>query len=101
MGEDAEPYMIDRWLNADPRALIAFCSYTENIGMVDILPTLSLPCLLYVGEEDTKRHSRAIDCAEIMQNAVFVSLPGLDHAGAFVRKDIVLPPVLKFLETFQ
>ena len=101
MDEDTDPYMIDRWLNADPRALIAFCSYQENIGLADILPNLSHPCLLYVGDKDTERYSRVIECAEIMQNAVFVSLSGLDHGGAFRRKDIVLPHVLKFLETLQ
>ena len=74
MGENADPYMIDRWLNADPRALIAYCTYTENIGMVDILPTIDIPSLLYVGEKDVQRHSRAIECAKIMQNAVFISL---------------------------
>lgn len=99
MDKDTDPYMIDRWLNADPRALIAYCSYQENIGLKEILPTLNLPCLLYVGDKDTERYSRVIECAEIMQNAVFVSLPGLDHGGAFRRKDIVLPHVLKFLET--
>jgi pimeloyl-ACP methyl ester carboxylesterase len=101
MDKDTHPYMIERWLNADPRALIAYCSYQENIGMKETLPTLNLPCLFYVGDKDTERYSRVIECVEIMQNADFVSLPGIDHGGAFRRKDIVLPHVLKFLNTLE
>lgn len=91
----------DKWMNTDLDALIAYCSNYENIGMADYLPTLSIPCLLYAGAEDTYPHSRAKACAEIMQNSVFVSLPGLDHGGAFLGKDQVLPHVLKFLEGLQ
>ena len=57
--------------------------------------------LLYAGEEDTYPHSTAKACAEIMQNALFVSLPGLDHMGAFRSRDQVLPHVLKFLESLD
>jgi pimeloyl-ACP methyl ester carboxylesterase len=97
-GEDVEGYAIERLLNADPRALLGYCFNYENIGMADYLPGLSTPCLLYAGEEDTYPHSTAKTCAEIMQNATFVSLPGLDHGGAFLARDQVLPHVLKFLE---
>jgi pimeloyl-ACP methyl ester carboxylesterase len=89
------------WLNADLDAMIAYSSYYENIGMANYLPTLTIPCLLYAGEEDTYPHSRAKACAEIMQNALFVSLPGLDHEGAFYSRDQALPHVLKFLESIE
>lgn len=97
-GVRLEDWERDRWLNADLDALIAYCSYTENVGMADYLPTLSIPCLLYAGEEDTYPHSRAKACAEIMQNAEFLSLPGLDHGGAFRESSVVLPHILRFLE---
>lgn len=99
--EDLEDWEIDKWNNADFDALIAYCSYYENIGMAEYLPTLTVPCLLYAGEEDTYPHSTAKACAEIMQNALFVSLPGLNHGGAFRSRDQVLPHVLKFLESLE
>jgi len=101
MGAELEDWERKRWLNADLDALIGYCSYYENIGMADFLPTLTIPCLLYAGEEDTYPHSRAKACAEIMQNALFVSLPGLDHEGAFNSRDQILPHVLKFLESIE
>jgi len=97
-GRELEEWERKRWLNADLDALIAYCSYYENIGMADYLPILTIPCLLYAGEEDTYPHSRAKACAEIMQNAVFLSLPGLNHGEAFNKNSVVLPHILRFLE---
>ena len=81
-----EDWERDSHTNADVDALIAYCSYYENIGMAEYLPNLTVPCLLYAGEKDTYPHSRAKACAEIMQNAEFLSLPGLDHPGKFLTK---------------
>jgi len=99
--EDMEDWEKDKWNNADFDALIAYCSNYENIGMAEYLPTLTVPCFLYAGEDDTYPHSTAKACAEIMQNASFVSLPGLNHMGAFRSKDKILPHVLKFLENLD
>ena len=96
-----EDWERDKWKNTDFDALIAYCSNYENIGMAEYLPTLTVPCLLYAGEDDTYPHSTAKACAEIMQNALFVSLPGLNHGGAFRSKDKILPHVLKFLENLD
>ena len=99
--EDMEDWERDKWKNADFEALIAYCSNYENIGMAEYLPNLTIPCLIYAGEDDTYPHSTAKACAEIMQNATFVSLPGLDHMGAIRRIDMILPHVLKFLENLN
>jgi pimeloyl-ACP methyl ester carboxylesterase len=82
----------------DLEALIAYCSFQENIGMADYLPKLSTPCLLYAGEEDTYPHSTTKACAEIMRNAEFLSLPGLNHPGAMMKSSVILPHALRFLE---
>jgi len=100
-GEELEDWERDKWLNTDFDALIAYCSNYENIGMAEYLPTLTVPCLLYAGEDDTYPHSTAKACAEIMQNALFVSLPGLNHMGAFKSRDQVLPHILKFFENLD
>jgi pimeloyl-ACP methyl ester carboxylesterase len=97
-GREMEKWEKDKWLNADLDALIAYCSNYENIGMANYLPTLTIPCLFYAGEDDTYPHSRAKAAADIMQDAEFLSLPGLDHTGAFTDISVVLPHVLRFLE---
>ena len=98
MGDDVQEYFIDRWLNADPRSLIAFCSNWENIGMAEILPSLTVPFLLYAGQCDQPEHDLAKSCANILQNATFISLPKLDHVGGFSELNIVIPHVIQFLE---
>ncbi len=95
--EDLEDWEREKWNNTDFDALIAYCSNYENIGMADYLPIVTAPFLFYAGSEDKYPHSTAKACAEIMQNALFVSLPGLNHPGAFYKGDQVLPHVLEFL----
>ncbi len=100
-GDNMNDYTVERWMNADPRALIAFCSYYENIGMADILPTVTNPFLLYAGEEDKAPHKYAKLCNEILRNSKFISFPGLGHLEAFTRIDQVLPHILWFLENLS
>ena len=97
-GSTLAPWEYEKWRNADTDALIAYMSYYENIGMVDYLPKVTAPFLFYAGDEDKYPHSRAKACAEIMQNAEFVSLPGLNHSKAGTGSKEALPQVLKFLE---
>jgi pimeloyl-ACP methyl ester carboxylesterase len=96
-GEHRE-WFKNTWLSQDLEALIAYCSFYENIGMADYLPKLRTPCLLYAGEEDPYNHSIAKDCAEIMRCAEFLSLPGLNHLGAITQSSVVITHVLTFLE---
>jgi len=84
--------------STDFDAMIAYRSYFENIGMADYLPKLSIPCMIYAGENDTYTHSLAKKCAEIMKNAEFISLEGLSHAEAHFDSEKVVPIVDKFLE---
>ena len=98
-GNNMNDYTVQRWMNADPRALIAYCTNRENIGMAEILPTISTACLLYAGDLDVIPHKYAILCDKIMQNSSFVSLSGLNHFEAFTRIDLVLPHVFSFLES--
>jgi pimeloyl-ACP methyl ester carboxylesterase len=80
----------------DLEALIAMCSVQERLGFEDMLPTVTVPCLLFAGEA-TDEHSGMQECVKSMPNATFVSLPGLDHIEAFGRTDLVLPHVRRFL----
>ena len=69
-------------------------------SLEDVLRTMTMPCLLYIGEAD-RGFSQAKACIKEMPNATFVSLPGLNHPAGFMRSDVVLPHVTKFLRAAQ
>jgi pimeloyl-ACP methyl ester carboxylesterase len=83
----------------DLDALIALVSAKDFIalpGLEDLLPTVTVPCLFYVGEED-EGYSRQKECIARMPNASFISFPGLDHIEAGFRIDLLKPHITKFL----
>ena len=80
----------------DPEALLAFLSVREQVGFEELLPSLELPCLIYAGDQDIL-YDDAVRTVELIPNARFVSLPGLDHLGAIRHIDKVLPHILGFI----
>jgi len=64
----------------------------------EVLPTMTMPCLLYAGEADG-RYSGIKACIAHMPNTTFVSLPGLNHVETLFRSDLVLPHITQFLAT--
>ncbi len=57
-----------------------------------------MPCLVYVGDEDTF-YEPAKECARHLPNASFVVLPDCNHVEALLRSDVVLPHVMTFWAT--
>jgi len=84
----------ERMLAYDYEALLAVAQDRESLEAV--LPTMRMPCLLYVGEMDDV-YAIARACAKQIPNVTFVTLPGLDHGEAIRRSDEVLPHVKRFL----
>jgi hypothetical protein len=80
----------------DLQALAAVMSVRDNLGINDLLPTVSMPCLLFGGAEDTF-YAGAEERVRRMPNAACVSLAGLDHIEAMFRPDLVIPHFRKFL----
>jgi len=80
----------------DLEALIAQYTLRERVGLIDALPGLMVPCLIYAGE-DGVHYSNAKKASEMIPNATFVSLPGLGHVAAGCRLDLVVPHVREFL----
>ncbi len=78
----------------DFRALAA--AQQDRPSLEDILPTMTMPSLLYVGEADAIL-PQVQECVQHMPDATLVSLPGLNHPEAFYRADVVLPHVNEFL----
>jgi pimeloyl-ACP methyl ester carboxylesterase len=98
-GKDKEmpEWEVKKWRNTDYEAGIAYCSYYENIGMAEYLSELEIPTFVYVGENDKDAYEGAIRLAEVIPDAGFLSLPGLDHGGASKASELVLPHIKKFL----
>jgi pimeloyl-ACP methyl ester carboxylesterase len=95
-GDCWQPQWKDRLLASDVEALIAERSVWGRLGLDDVLPTLAVPCLIFVGEKDGS-YLAAKKASEIIPSATFVSLPGLDHIGAGCQVDVVVPHIRKFL----
>ena len=97
-GRSLTPKERDTLLANDAEALIAVATSLLDMPPLDDhdLSGISSPCLVYCGELDPW-HSGAKEGASHMPQARFVSLPGLDHAKAFLRSDLVLPHFKEFL----
>jgi hypothetical protein len=68
----------------------------DQPSLKEVLPTMTMPCLLYAGEADAN-YPGLKECCTHIPNVTFFSLPGLRHPESFVRSDLVLPYVTKFL----
>ena len=95
-GTRVTPKLRAGWQANDIEALSAFLSLEERWGFEEILPTITMPCLLFAGENDPF-YAGARKCSEIIPDATFVSLPGLDHIEAAFRTDLTLPHIQRFL----
>jgi pimeloyl-ACP methyl ester carboxylesterase len=82
----------------DPEAYIASWTWgqKECLRMADVLPHLTVPCLLLVGGADASFEG-ARAATQLIPNARFISFPGLKHIETMMRLDLVLPPILAFL----
>ena len=86
-----------RMLANDLRAMAA--AAVDRKSLEQEVRNSGLSCLLYVGDEDD-RFLRVKQFAESMPSALFVSIPGPNHAQTNARSDLVLPHVVKFLDRF-
>lgn len=97
-GSYLTPERRTRLLANDLKALSALTQ--DRASIADVLPEMSMPCLLYVGEADP-RFDHVKECVKVLANVKFFSLPGCDHVAAFARSDLVLPHAIGFLKGLQ
>ena len=90
------PQLKTRWMANDLEALIALVSKDWMLSLEDVLPTITLPCFLFVGEADPF-YPGVKKCATSIPNATFVSFPNLLHVETLYRSDLVIPYIKKFL----
>ena len=90
-----EPPNPDRraWLLAnDPQALIAAITAPRGLeGMAEVLPTMTMPCLLYCGDADGF-YPGVKECMPHLPNATLATFPGLNHTQTSQASHLVLPP---------
>ncbi len=89
------PERKERWFANDVLALRAQVAQ-DRPHIAGILPTMTMPCLLYAGEADPLC-PLVERCAAELPNASFFSLPGLNHLQVAFARDLVAPRVLSFL----
>jgi len=93
-GPNLTPALRDRLRSNDLQALAVMTQ--DRPSMAGMLPKMTMPCLLFVGEADP-RLARVRQCAAALRKATLFTLPGKDHVGAFVASGLVLPHVQAFL----
>lgn len=82
----------------DPESIIgASLGLKNRPDLSHVLPTMSMPCLVYAGDADGL-HVGAEECVRHIPKVTWVSLPDLDHTLAMERSDLVLPHVQRFLK---
>lgn len=87
----------DRWLANDATALAAaWLAPSEASFIIDALPGMTTPTLLYVGGDDREREPIARPAA-FMPDATLVTLPGLNHSQAFYGSTPILSHATRFL----
>ena len=97
-GESLSPERKAQLLANDPQSIIgASLGLKNRPDLSHVLPTMTMPCLVYCGDADGL-HVGAAECVKHMPNVTWVSLPDLDHTQAMERSDLVLPHVLGFLK---
>jgi pimeloyl-ACP methyl ester carboxylesterase len=94
VGKLQTPAMRERMLKNDLDALRALTQ--DRVSIADVLPSMRMPCLLYVGDLDP-RLAPMQDCAKALSNATMFTLPGYDHITANWEVDTIVPHVKTFL----
>src|SRR5262249_38083671 len=87
-GEAISPALRARLLANDAEAMAA--SWIGRMGgpsLEEVLPTMRMPCLLFVGEADGA-YAGVKECVTHMPNVTYVSLPGLTHVETFFHSDL-------------
>lgn len=89
------PGILARHEENDLEALLALSQDRSDFS--EVLPMMTMPCLLFVGEDDPRLNA-VQECTHKIPGATFFSLPGCDHAAGLARHDLVLPHVTAFLK---
>ena len=93
------PALKARLLANDMDAIIALrmmVDQEEHPNLEDVLPTMTMPCLLLAGEQDWS-YADIKECSNHLPQGTLVTLPGLNHYEAFRQAHVALPHLTRFL----
>ena len=92
---------IPSWLqrhfdSTDPEMVALWLEGEGDWDLWSHVPSVTVPVQMFVGDLEDPEHlnDRA---ADLMRDAKVLRLEGVDHLGAFVRSDLVIPTALEFL----
>ena len=68
----------------------------SRISIESVLPTMTMPCLVYVGEDDP-RLDAITRAAGLMPNVTFFTLPDRDHSAMNRDAEAVVSRAIPFL----
>ena len=69
----------------------------ERVISREAIAAIPVPCFIYCGELDPY-YAGAMESAELIPKAMFVSIPNADHITAFLRYDLIFPYVRQFIQ---
>lgn len=92
------PRMRTRLLTHDLRALIAWLRQFEQPDFESILKNITLPCLLYAGENDSC-YALAQRAAQAIPNATFVPIPNGEHLEGGTWVNVLAPHIKELVES--
>ncbi|MCE7736954.1 MAG: alpha/beta fold hydrolase [Candidatus Heimdallarchaeota archaeon] len=88
----------ERILKNDSKALIAATMDTRDWqGIAEVLPEMSMPVLYFCGENDLF-YKETVRAAKLIPDVNFISIPDANHQQAYVKKHLILPQIIEFLE---
>jgi pimeloyl-ACP methyl ester carboxylesterase len=96
LGAELPETLRARLLANDVEALEA-CR-VDSLGYADLLPGMTMPCLVYAGSADSIYPVVEATVAE-MPNVTFFTVSGLGHVEALLRSELVLPKAMDFLRS--
>src|SRR5262245_24816192 len=97
------PHYEARLRSLDYTALAALLEYWDYHmpGLEDVLPTMNMPCLIYIADADDPDFTQTQEYMKQMSNASFFGLRGHSHVSANTCLDVIVPNVRDFLAQVQ
>lgn len=93
------PAYADRLRALDYQAIATFLEYWsyQLPHIDDVLPTMSMPCLIYIADGDDPEFAQTKAYMKQMPNASLLGLTGYNHVNANTALDLIVPRALEFL----
>lgn len=97
------PHYAERLRKLDYQAMVAFMDYWDYQlpNLDDVLPTMTMPCLIYIADGDDPEFAHTKEYMKQMPNAMLLGLTGYNHVNANTALDRIMPQVLPFLAAAQ